>query len=83
MNDIIVLATHLIIVIRVLRVDDGRIQDTSGEVIYRVVFKALVFKPFKGEVLDGVVSAVDNNGFMIRSGPLESFVSAMVKLHFI
>lgn len=62
---------------RVESVQDGRIQDTSGEIIYRVCFAALVFKPFKGEVLDGVVSAVDSEGFTIRSGPLESFVSGL------
>ena len=50
---------------RVESTTDGRIQDTSGEVIYRVFFKALVMKPFKGEVLDGVVMDVSDNGIMI------------------
>ena len=59
-------------------ITDGRIQDTTGEVVYRVRFVALVFKPFKSEVLDGVVIAVDSNGFVIRSGPLQSFVSGAV-----
>ena len=63
---------------RVESTTDGRIQDTSGEVIYRVFFKALVMKPFRGEVLDGVVKDVNSEGFMIRSGPLESFISAVV-----
>ena len=59
-------------------ISDGRIQDTSGEVIYKVRFTAVVFKPFKGEILDGVVTHVDSNGFMLESGPLKSFVSTMV-----
>lgn len=41
-------------------------------------FTALVFKPFVDEVLDGVVAEVNNNGIIIRTGPLESFVSAAV-----
>ena len=46
--------------------------------IYQVHFNALVFKPFKGEVLDGYVSGIDNQGFMVKSGPLECFISTMV-----
>lgn len=61
-------------------ISDGRIQDTSGEVIYKVVFKALVFRPFRGEILDGVVSEVSSNGIMIESGPLKSFISKLVLL---
>ncbi len=59
-------------------ISDGKIQDTSGEVIYKVKFKALVFRPFRGEVLDGEVIEVNDNGFMIESGPIKSFISAMV-----
>ena len=63
-------------------ISDGRIQDTSGEVIYKVKFKALVFRPFRGEVLDGTVYEVSSNGIMIESGPLRSFISNLVKPSF-
>lgn len=59
-------------------ISDGRIQDTSGEVIYKVKFQALVFRPFRGEVLDGIVYEVSSNGIMIESGPLRSFISILV-----
>lgn len=59
-------------------ISDGRIQDTSGEVIYKVKFTALIFRPFRGEVLDGIVYEVSNNGIMIESGPLRSFISCLV-----
>ena len=61
-------------------ISDGRIQDTTGEVIYKVKFSALVFKPYKGKVIDGVVFSVDNSGFMIESGPLKAFISVMVTI---
>jgi DNA-directed RNA polymerase II subunit RPB7 len=48
-----------------------------------VKFKALVFRPFRGEVLDGEVIHIDDNGFMIESGPFKSFISTMVYLFFI
>jgi DNA-directed RNA polymerase II subunit RPB7 len=43
-----------------------------------VKFKALVFRPFRGEVLDGEVIEITDNGFMIESGPIKSFISTMV-----
>ena len=33
-----------------------------------------MFKPEKGEVLDGVVEKVNSNGITIISGPLEIFI---------
>ena len=59
-------------------ISDGRIQDTNGDVIYKVSFKALVLRPFRGEVLDGDVIEISDNGFMIESGPIKSFISTMV-----
>ena len=56
-------------------VSDGRIQDTTGEIIYKVKFQALVFRPIQGEILDGIVKYVTNECFTIESGPLEAFVS--------
>jgi len=60
-------------------ISDGRVQDTTGDVIYKVKFKALVFRPFRGEVLDGEVIEINDNGFMIESGPLKSFISYLVR----
>ena len=54
-------------------------QDTTGDVIYKVKFKAIVFRPFRGEVLDGEVIEITDNGFMIESGPLKSFISYLVR----
>ena len=59
-------------------ISEGKVQDTTGDIIYRVQFKALVFKPFRGEVLDGEVVEITDNGIMIQSGPLRSFISTMV-----
>ncbi len=60
-------------------ISEGKVQDTTGDIIYRVSFKALVFKPFRGEVLDGEVIEITDNGIMIQSGPLKSFISSMVR----
>lgn len=37
----------------------GVIQPGQGFVVYPVKYKAIVFRPFKGEVLDGIVTQVN------------------------
>ncbi|XP_013771978.1 DNA-directed RNA polymerase II subunit RPB7, partial [Limulus polyphemus] len=49
-------------VIAVTTIDNigaGLIQPARGFVVYPVKYKAIVFRPFKGEVLDAVVTQVN------------------------
>ena len=49
-------------VIAVTTIDNigaGIIQPSRGFVVYPVKYKAIVFRPFKGEVLDAVVTQVN------------------------
>ena len=39
-------------------IGSGLIQPGAGFVVYPVKYKAIVFRPFKGEVLDAVVTQV-------------------------
>ncbi|XP_033227220.1 DNA-directed RNA polymerase II subunit RPB7 isoform X2 [Belonocnema kinseyi] len=39
----------------------GIIQPGQGFVVYPVKYKAIVFRPFKGEVLDGIVTQVNKS----------------------
>ena len=38
-------------------------------------FQAIVFRPFKGEVVDGVVTQVNKVGLMVDVGPMGCFIS--------
>jgi DNA-directed RNA polymerase II subunit RPB7 len=65
-------------VVRVLKVDEhgeGKVKDGSGDVLFPLSFKALVFMPYQGEVLDAVVTEVMEIGFMASAGPLKLFVA--------
>lgn len=65
-------------VIAVTTIDNigsGLIQSGSGFVTYPVKYKAIVFRPFKGEVLDGVVTQVNKVGIFTEIGPLSCFIS--------
>mmetsp|Transcript_28395 Transcript_28395/g.71314 ORF Transcript_28395/g.71314 Transcript_28395/m.71314 type:complete len:137 (-) Transcript_28395:1032-1442(-) len=65
-------------IIKVISVEDigkGVIQDSTGFVRFSVRYKAIVFRPFKGEVVDAVVESVNPEGFFCVAGPLRMFVS--------
>ena len=47
----------------------------SGFVRYKVTYNALMFRPFKHEVLDAVVKSVSEVGFFAEAGPLSILVS--------
>ncbi|XP_023319602.1 DNA-directed RNA polymerase II subunit RPB7 [Eurytemora carolleeae] len=53
----------------------GLIQPGEGFVLYPVKYKAIVFRPFKGEVLDAVVTQVNKVGLFTEIGPLACFIS--------
>jgi DNA-directed RNA polymerase II subunit RPB7 len=56
-------------------ISQGTVDAASGYAHFSVKFKAIVCKPFKGEVLDAVVSLVTQNGFFADAGPIQIFVS--------
>jgi DNA-directed RNA polymerase subunit E'/Rpb7 len=47
----------------------------SGFVSYPVKYKAIVFRPFKGQVVDATVDQVNKLGMFCNIGPVSSFVS--------
>jgi DNA-directed RNA polymerase subunit E'/Rpb7 len=46
----------------------GLIQPGQGFVLYPVKFRAIVFRPFKGQVLDAVVTQVNKVGCALGAG---------------
>ena len=65
-------------VIAVTSIDNigaGVIQSGTGFVTYPIKYRAIVFRPFKGEVLDGVVTQVNKVGIFTEIGPLSCFIS--------
>jgi DNA-directed RNA polymerase II subunit RPB7 len=57
-------------VIAVTTIDNigaGIIQPGQGFVVYPVKYKAIVFRPFKGQVLDAVVTQVNKVKFDLQS----------------
>ncbi|KAJ4907902.1 DNA-directed RNA polymerase II subunit 7 [Raphanus sativus] len=53
----------------------GLIRDGTCFVTFPVKYRCVVSKPFKGEVLEAVVTKVMQHGFFAEAGPLQLFVS--------
>mmetsp|Transcript_7810 Transcript_7810/g.16309 ORF Transcript_7810/g.16309 Transcript_7810/m.16309 type:complete len:185 (-) Transcript_7810:5-559(-) len=53
----------------------GVVEYDTGAVCYDVKYEALIFRPFKNEVLDANVAVVNQLGFFCKVGPLKVFVS--------
>mmetsp|Transcript_6867 Transcript_6867/g.11513 ORF Transcript_6867/g.11513 Transcript_6867/m.11513 type:complete len:174 (-) Transcript_6867:6-527(-) len=65
----------VICVTEVKNIGKGRIREGAGVVTFPIKFQAIVFRPFKGEVLDAKVTVVNKLGFFAEVGPLQVFVS--------
>jgi len=65
----------VVCVTEVTHVGKGKIREGGGLATFPMTFNAVVFKPFKGEVFDAVVTSVNKLGFFAQVGPLTVFVS--------
>ncbi|KAK2993150.1 hypothetical protein RJ640_015337 [Escallonia rubra] len=61
-------------------VGKGLIRDGTGFVTFPVKYQCVVFRPFKGEILEAVVTMVNKMGFFTEAGPVQIFVSNHVSL---
>lgn len=53
----------------------GELDDRTGHAVFPLKYQAVVFRPFKGEVLVSVVTRLLPYGFFAESGPLNVFVT--------
>ncbi len=60
----------------------GKVQEGTGSVVFPVKFTAIVFRPFKDEIVDGVVSTVLNVRFFINSNIRWDFLHKWVLFEF-
>jgi DNA-directed RNA polymerase II subunit RPB7 len=70
-------------IVTVLGIEDsalskGLVDALTGFTKYKVQYKALMFRPFKNEVLDCEVKTVSDVGFFAEAGPLNILVSSAV-----
>ncbi|KAH8885162.1 hypothetical protein GQ53DRAFT_751455 [Thozetella sp. PMI_491] len=66
---------YIISIMDAFKVSEGRILPGSGLAEFIVEYRAVVWRPFKGEVVDAIVYSVNPHGFFAQAGPLKLFVS--------
>lgn len=66
---------YVIQVMDTFEISEGRILPGSGLAEFTVTYRAVVWRPFKGETVDAIVVSVNQHGFFCEAGPLRIFVS--------
>ncbi|CAK9290509.1 unnamed protein product [Gordionus sp. m RMFG-2023] len=56
-------------------IGSGMIKPGRGYGTYKVKYNAIVFMPFKGEILDAIVTQINKVGIFCEIGPLTCFIS--------
>lgn len=71
---------YVVCIVNVVDISEPRVLPGTSFAEFTILFQAVVWRPFKGEVCDGMVSSVVSNGFFVEVGPLGVFVSRAVGL---
>lgn len=66
---------YLICVISIGEIPNGVILDTTGDILFKITYRAVVMKPFEGEVCDGVIDKIDEYGLHVTVGPFKVYIS--------
>jgi DNA-directed RNA polymerase II subunit RPB7 len=69
---------YVISIMDTFDVSDGRILPSTGLAEFTVRYRAVIWRPFKGETVDAVVNSVNHQGFFATAGPLLVFVSVQL-----
>lgn len=67
---------YIVAVINIVSIGAGTIQPGAGLAQFVVDYKAIVYRPFKGEVVDGVIKNVGKMGIFADVGPVQVFISS-------
>jgi DNA-directed RNA polymerase II subunit RPB7 len=67
---------HFVIcVMDMMDIGEGRVIPGSGHAEYTIKYRAIIWKPFRGETVDAIVSSVKPTGIFTYAGPLSVFIA--------
>jgi len=66
---------YIICIMDIYNISPGKVNPGSGEATFVINYRAIVWKPFKGETIDCQVTSVKPQGVFCEAGPLTVFVS--------
>jgi len=68
---------YIVCIMDIYSISPGKVRPGSGEAQFTVHYRAIVWKPFKGETVDCAVSKLNSQGVFCDAGPVIVFVSRM------
>ncbi|XP_050373795.1 DNA-directed RNA polymerase V subunit 7-like [Argentina anserina] len=71
---------YLLALTTIEKIGEGKVRQHTGDVLFPVTFKAISFKLFRGEILEGVVHKVLKQGVILRCGPIENVYLSSSKM---
>jgi len=66
---------YIVCVMDTYDISEGRVLPSSGVAEYTIHYRAVVWRPFKGETVDAIATSVNAHGVFAEVGPLSVFVS--------
>ncbi|KAJ6172609.1 hypothetical protein N7470_001676 [Penicillium chermesinum] len=67
---------HFVIcVMDMVDIGEGRVIPSSGHAEYTIKYRAIIWKPFRGETVDAIVTSVKPTGIFTLAGPLSVFIA--------
>ena len=62
---------YFIKVIKIGDVSNGLIMEGTGDIIFKMEYRVVLMRPFKGEICDGIIDTVfDVGGIHVKVGPM-------------
>ncbi|XAR69768.1 DNA-directed RNA polymerase [Bertholletia excelsa] len=71
---------YFLAVTTVDNIEEGRVREQTGDVLFPVLFSCVTFKIYRGEILEGVVHKVLKHGVFLRCGPIENIYLSNQKM---
>ncbi|KAK5087512.1 DNA-directed RNA polymerase II subunit [Exophiala xenobiotica] len=68
---------YIICIMDIYNISAGKVRPGTGIAEFTILYRAILWKPFKGEAIDCVVQGVKPQGVFCEAGPLSVFVSKM------
>ncbi|KAL6230413.1 RNA polymerase Rpb7 [Aspergillus navahoensis] len=70
---------HFVIcVMDMVDIGEGRVLPGNGQAEYTIKYRAIIWKPFRGETVDALVTSVKPTGIFTLAGPLSVFIARKV-----
>lgn len=66
---------YVVLVVSIDEIGHGKVIDGTPLVAFPCKFKAIVCRPFRGEVMDAVVTEIVRHGLTAEAGPLKFYVA--------